>query len=186
MNNELQLIIDLKKGNKNAFESIYNIYNKRIYLFALGYLKSKEKAECTVQNIFLKLWEKRQEIDENFSINNLLYKITKNNILNQIRTNNYHQKYCNYSKNSSHNNEDNSTFEKVVATDFEYYLNNEIEKMPQKRKAIFLLSRQGNLSSIEIAEKLRISKRTVDNQIYRAIKQLKSALLTEQIKPIIT
>ena len=182
MVDELQIVNNLKSGNRIAFELLYNIYSKKIFVFALGYLKSREKAEGIVQIVFMKLWEKRVSVDENLSFNNFLYKIAKNTILNQIRKNNYHQSYCENYRASSLFKNDNSTYNSVIAEDIEDYISNEIDKMPKKRKIVFMMSRREELSNIEIAEKLKLSRRTVDNQIYKALKQLKESISQESEK----
>lgn len=182
MDMEKQLIRDLKKDNGKAYEKLFNIYHKKIYYFALGYLKHKEKAECIVQTVFLKLWEIRHQLDEEQSLNNLLYKIAKNNILNHIRHNNYYKEYCVWLKEKEGKQTiDNSTNENINLNDVKCFFKKEIEKMPPKRKSIFLMSREEHFTNDDIAKTLNISKRTVDNQIYRAIKQLKQSMLLENL-----
>lgn len=182
MHIEQHLIKDLACDNELAFEKLFNIYQRKIYHFAFGYLKNKDKAECTVQTVFMKLWEIRHQLNDEHSLNNLLYKITKNNVLNQIRHSNYQNEYCKYFLDKKHfRATDNSTDDNINLKDVEDFIQREIDKMPQKRKLIFLMSRSEFQSSDDIAKKLNISKRTVDNQIYRAIKQLKHSMSLENI-----
>lgn len=63
MNDEI-LLLQLKRGNQLAFTSIYNKYAREAYVLAFKYLGSKELAEDAVQNLFLKIWNIREEIDE--------------------------------------------------------------------------------------------------------------------------
>lgn len=174
--NEMLLGSQIKAGNKDAFRLLYNLYSKKIYGFALSYLKSNSEAEEVIQAVFVKLWEGRQEIKEHLSLQSYLYKITTNHIYNYLK----HKKVQ-----LAANNElqlvdlDNSTQEHIFYNNLQENINSLIEKMPEQRRRAFKLSRMEGLSHEEIAKRLDISVRTVESQIYKALKFLKKNLKDE-------
>ena len=79
------LILSLQKGEKAAYEEIYNDFFGVIYHLSLQYLHNEKISEEIVQDSFMKLWEIRDTLNEQFNIRNFLYTITKNNCLNYLR-----------------------------------------------------------------------------------------------------
>ena len=73
-----RLINRLKAGDNEAFEHLFKKYNQKLFNFCYRMLRSKHEAEEIVQNTFLKIWENRNTLDENYSFSSLLFKITQN------------------------------------------------------------------------------------------------------------
>ncbi len=171
------LVIQLKDGSQLAFKQLFDRYTPRIYRFAISYLKSDADAEELVQDVFLKLWEKRETLDEYQNIRSYIFKIAINSIYNLSKRKNYKQVYNEFVKNNfTQGNE--FTWNEVVYNELVDSLNLHIDKMPAQRRDIFLMSRKDGLSNQEIAKNLNISLRTVENQIYRSVSYLR-----EQLKP---
>ena len=84
------LFLLIKKKDKQAFTVIYQKYHTYLYSLALRYLKNKELAEDTVQHVFVKLWDKSEDIKIEINLKNFLYTMTKNHILNLFRDNKEH------------------------------------------------------------------------------------------------
>ena len=122
--------------------------------------------------VFLKVWEKRDEIDEQKSFKSYLYRITINKIFNELKHRVVKQKYEQHLLNF-----DQLTHETPESSIQFQELNKKLEllltKLPEQQRAIFIMSRWKGLSNAEIAEKLNLSIRTVENQIYRAAKFVK-------------
>lgn len=179
-----QLLKSLRKGDLFAFDQLFAKYSKKLYYFAKGYLDSKEDAEGLVQEVFIKIWEKRKELKEHLSFNAYLYTITFNAIRKFFRKKAREKKYLeSYLENfdGTHNE---------PAMDIEYKSLREladkaIEKLPKRRKEIFILSRNEGLSNEEIASRLHISKNTVENQMTQALKFLREQLGKETILSIL-
>ncbi|MBA7515263.1 RNA polymerase sigma-H factor [subsurface metagenome] len=183
-NTDRQLVESLKKGDLFAFDQLFSKYNKKLYYFANGYLDSKEDAEGLVQEVFLKIWEKRKELKEHLSFNAYLYTITYNAIRKYFRKKARERKYLDKFL------EDFDEKHDETVTDIEYnnlreLANKAIEKLPEKRKMIFRLSRHEDLTSEEIAKRLHISKKTVENQIHQALKFLREQLGKETLLSIL-
>ena len=168
-------IVQLKKGDGKAFLELYHLYHKQVYYFSFCYLKSKEDAEELVQDVFVKIWEKRGELNEKLSFTNLLYTIAKNKILDIFRKRLHQEKYLKnltYSADGSENTTDND----IAYSDLRNFSNKIIEQLPPRQKLIFEMSRHKGMSQKEIAEKLNISVKTVENQMGQALKFIRKAL----------
>ena len=171
------LVIQLKDGSQLAFKQLFDRYTPRIYRFAISYLKSDADAEELVQDVFLKLWEKRETLDESQNIRAYIFKIAINSIYNLSKKKNYKQVYNEFVKNNFIQGNE-FTWNEVMYNELVDSLNLHIDKMPAQRRDIFLMSRKDGLSNQEIAKNLNISLRTVENQIYRSVSYLR-----EQLKP---
>lgn len=173
MNDEI-LLLQLKRGNQFAFTSIYNKYAREAYVLAFKYLGSKELAEDAVQNLFLKIWNIREEIDETRPFNYFLFTILRNNLLNVLRDS---KKDCfvlddclevlNVIDNADAEI-DSLEQEKIVV------LKKAIEMLSPQRKKILTMKISGKYSNQEIAEKLNLSVNTIKFQYTQALKQIKT------------
>lgn len=169
-----ELISLLREGSKDAFRILYDRYGLKIYRFALSYLKSEYDAEELVQDVFLKLWVKRDSLDISGNIRAYLYKVAVNSIYDSIRRKNLELAFQEFV--NGHTDEDDSTWDEVVYNDLAAQLDQLMAQMPEQRRKIFKMSKEKGLSNDEIAESLGLSKRTVENQIYRATAFLKDKL----------
>ncbi len=182
-NTDRQLVESLKKGDLFAFDQLFSKYNKKLYYFAKGYLNSKEDAEGLVQEVFLIVWEKRKELKEHFSFNAYLFTITFNAIRKSFRKKARERKYLNKFLIDFDEKHDDTSME-IEYNNFQELANKAIEKLPQKRKQIYRLSRHEGLTSEEIADRLHISKKTVENQLHKALKFLREQLGKETLLSI--
>lgn len=175
LHSDLSLVLSLKHGDKKAFEAIFNKYNSKLYFYALGYLQSKEEAEEVVQNAFVSLWEYRQMLNELLSLKNFLYKCVVNHIYNHLKHEAVHKKYLAHTL-SVQDEADEQMEDEILHNDLQRNLNSLIEYLPPQQQVIFKMSRIEGLSHSEIAQKLGLSIRSVENQVYRALKFIKENL----------
>jgi len=181
--NEKLIIKKLISGDQKSFEIVFKTYYKRLYNYAFKYLKDPIIADDMVQDCFYHLWIKRCQINPDKPIRSYLFTITKNKCLNWIRANkirDHHQEEWKYSKINEQlyqvdflENEEDSLFEMLYQD-----LLVEIENLPEKCQEVFKLSRFDNLKNKEIAQELNITVKTVEKHITRALKQLKSTLVS--------
>lgn len=164
----------LKEGSKDAFRILYGRYGIRIHRFAYHYLKSEHDAEELVQDVFMKLWDKRLLLDGSGNIRSYIFKVAVNSIYDFIRRKNVEQAFLEFASGKDTLTE--GTWDEVVYNDMLAQIHFLMDKMPEQRKRIFKLSREKGLSNEEIAEMLGLSKRTVENQLYRATAFLKENL----------
>src|SRR5674476_30769 len=180
--NEALLVRNLSKGNLLAFNTLYKEYSGRLYRFALGYLKSEEEAEELVQEVFTKIWEKRSDLKKELSFKSFLFTIAFNIIRKHFRTKAYLSEYF---KTRISDDIDMKTSQKITYDSLYQYITELVNQLPERRKEIFIKSRFEGLSINEIAEKLKISHKTVENQLTDALKFIRTNLNRENIPVIL-
>jgi len=171
--NDANLAHRVKYGDKeSSYEELYNKYAPKIYYFSLSYLKNEMDAEELVQDVFLKIWEKREILDASQNIKAYIFKIAVNTIYDFVRHKNIENAFNDFAQ-VNYDKSSNSTWNKVIFNDMLSNLNELVTQMPDQQRRVFHLSKRKGLTNEEIAKKLDISKRTVENQLYRAIAFLK-------------
>ena len=160
---------------KEGFEKIFYQYQRQLYYVALKYLKSPRLAEDAVQDVFLKLWIKRETLDPDQSIKSFLFVSLKNHILNIIRHEKLvilrHIEIMHQTESSKNDTEYQSTY-----NEYSDILERAVESLPRKRRIIFKLKTFKGLKNDEIAHKLGISVHTVKVQYQMAVKHVKNRL----------
>lgn len=169
------LVVRIRNDDKDAFRSLYDRYGKKIYYFSLRFLGNNEEAEDLVQTVFINLWINREMLDERQEIRSYVYKSAVNSIYNIIKRRSIR---ASYSETAIREGEPSAdiTFEKVVGRDLEELVSSIIENLPEQQRHVFRLSRIECMNHEEIANKLGISLRTVENHIYRALKVIRKKL----------
>jgi RNA polymerase sigma-70 factor, ECF subfamily len=175
---EQEWLKKLQRDDYNAFELIYNSYHRRIYSFANKLLPSSTDVEEIVQNVFLTLWNQRKNIRITSSLIAYLYGIARHMIYQVI------QQKINYDSFVAYYLENNQEYSFITEEEFLYKeLENKVKRLikelPERRRQIFLLSREEGLTYKQIALKLEISENTVDTQIRNALSFLRTHLEDE-------
>lgn len=168
---DAELIWQLKQGSEEAFTALYKKYWRQVYNFARLYLTTVESAEEVVQDVFVKLWEACELIRQEDNFKGLLFIITRNLIFNQHRktlNEDFYKMTVLAAMESTYNIE-----EEIEAHNLSEYIDMLIQELPPRRREIFNLSRKQHLTYKEIAERLNISEKTVENQIGEALKYLR-------------
>lgn len=171
---EAEWILALKEGNLQAFNELFDRYGKRLYYFSIGYLKSADIAEEIVQEVFLKIWDNRIELSALKSLEAYLFTIARNGILNTIRKSKSEQAYLNYVKINPGKNV--LLDEELDFNELEKAYHKAIEQLSPRRKDIYLLSKERSFSNAEIAMKMNISVKTVENQMTSALSEIRKNL----------
>jgi RNA polymerase sigma-70 factor (family 1) len=179
---ESLLVRNLSKGNLLAFNTLYNEYSNRLYRFAFGYLKSEAEAEELVQEVFTIIWEKRADLKEELSFKSFLFTIAFNIIRKHFRTRNYLSEYF---KTELSDDSDMQTSQKITYNSLYQYITELVNQLPGRRKEIFIKSRFEGYSIKGIAEELKISHKTVENQLTDALKFIRTNLNKENISVIL-
>ena len=165
---ESDLIGDLNKGSKGAFEKIFYRYHKRIYNFCLKMLPGPDDAEEITQDVFVALWEQKARIDKSKPLPPYLFTIAKYMVYSELRKIVYRQvAFEEIARNETSYRE--TTKDEVLFNELTTILRKLIDLLPPKQKEIFRMSRDSGLSYKEISAKLGISENTVDTQIRRSL-----------------
>lgn len=178
--NNQEIIQMLSDDNPAAFETLFLHYYPKVKLFLIGFLKDEEAAQDIVQDVFLKLWQRRKELDDLANFNAFLFRCAKNEMLNYLKKQYTGTLYIEKEKKKEERYNDDPESE-YVATELSSLVKSIIDKMPSQQKIIFKMSREEGLSSDEIAQKLSINKRTVENHLSLALKAIRENILIMMI-----
>lgn len=171
---EIELFERIKNSDEGAFEILFHKYYKYLCLYASKIIQDDDSAEEIVQDLFVKLWEKREQLNIETSIKNYLFRSVKNLCLNFIQHNKTKLRYAQkVISEVEHNYSDDDSFTEM---ELSQKIDEGINSLPEKRREIFKLSRQEGLKYHEIATKLNISIKTVETQMRLAIKMLRDKL----------
>ena len=165
------------KGNREAFALFFNKYRRVVYYYSLKYLGDPDESEELVQSVFVSIWEHRRLIDKKKSLKNYLYRSVVNAIYNTLKKRAVRRAYI--IKEISKPEGSSDPYVQIFDNDLRDKLDNIIGLLPPQQQKILNYRRLEGLSSEEIALKLNISVRTVENQIYRATKLLKDIFRSE-------
>lgn len=173
------LIHQLQQGSEQAFTILYDKYSKQLYRNILHLVKDEEIAQELLQDLFLKIWESRENINPEKSFKSFLYKVAENLV------------YAHFRKSAKDNrliaklvisyvDFDTNAEEALISKENNYLLKKAIENLPPQRKRIFTLCRLEGKSYEEVSDELGISTSTVSNHIVKANKTVKQYFLLNQ------
>jgi len=176
MSTDKETILRFKEGDPEAFDAIYRIHSKKLYYFALGLVKDQEIAKDLVQEVFLNLWEKRDQVNADLNFDNYLFTIAYNAIRKFFRNISLENKVLSHLQRKSPGVIE-SADGTVIYNELYDLASRSIDSLPPRCKAVYKLSKQEGLKIKEIAGKLNISPRTAENHLAKALKYLKEELL---------
>ncbi|MEL7588081.1 MAG: RNA polymerase sigma-70 factor [Prolixibacteraceae bacterium] len=178
MKDELNLekvLSELADSHHPALEELFNYYYPRLYNFSRAFLKLEDGIDDILQEVFVKIWKNRQNITTTDTFNSYIFTITRNLLLNELRSRLNDQKIRDKILQSSVAKEYLS-FEITEFEELARKVEMLIEELPARQREIFKLSRTEGLSHKEIAEKLNITAKTVEYHIRQAITYIKGKL----------
>lgn len=170
--NDQQLLDLLKKGDEAAFTEIYDRYSALLLIHADNKLHDEDEARDVVQDVFVRLWEKRDQINVSSNLSGYLYNTVRNQIFNMIK----HQKVIStYTKGLLDANTNNQIYADHLIREkqFAAMIEAEIAALPPRMRQVFELRRLESLSNKEVAAKLGITELTATDQMKKAMKILR-------------
>ena len=172
-----QVLQRLKNGDEGAFDTVFWSYNSHVFHFIDSLLYDKTLAEDFTQNVFLKIWERRESINPEDSFESYLFTIARNMVYNESEKRLLSERFLEYIGNQQ--DFDGQLEAKIDAESLREYVDELVEQMPPSRRNIYYLSRKQHLTNKEIAKQLSISEKTVETQLYRALQYLRVKLADE-------
>jgi len=169
--------------HREAFEQLYKDHYKGLFFFALQYVKNDEAAREIVQNAFINLWEKRDNIDLSRQVKSYLSTTVRNRCLNHLRDNRKFDKELldleQLSPDSLYEQSD-----RLVEAELRDAIHKAMNDLPEKCREVFRLNRFEQMKYQEIADQLRISVKTVETQMSKALQHMREKL-KEFLVPVI-
>lgn len=178
---ELELIEQIRSGDKAAFKKLFEEYYPKLYWFVNRYVMSKEIADDIVKELFIELWQRKDRVVIQSSLNAYLYASARNRAFNYQRSKQSREKYLTI---RSIEDEELTIIKSPTKNPSEVLEQKELSKavqeavelLPGRTKLVFTLHRDDGLTYLEIAQVLEISVKTVENQMARAFRILRSKL----------
>ena len=166
----------LSRHASKAFETIFTRYSEKIYAFVLSISKERFVAEEVTQNVFIKLWNRREELQSERSLGALLFRMSYNEMVDLFRHRRAEQNklirfFSVSTLDGARDTESEIEFENLAEM-----VERVVSALPERRQMIFRLSREQGLTNAEIALRMGISIKTVENQITQLIKTLRHYL----------
>ena len=158
------------------FERLFKSHYSQLCSYANLFLNDPDAAEDVVQEVFFKLWKNREKLTINTTIKSYLFRAVRNGCMNVIDHISVREAYKIVNEEDIKDSEKNLINETVVS-ELEQRIKETIDQLPAERRKIFIMSRFDGLKYREIAEKLNISVKTVENQMYQALRFLREKLV---------
>lgn len=177
---QYQIMRWLRQDEEDAFREIFDYYYPRLYRYAFRYLKSEAWAEDLSMETLAAIWEKKAAILRHETFENYLFTAARNRLINYWRRNIDGLLSLETVRTGDTGHISGSpalSDDPLLAKELETLYHNSLSALPAQRRIIFHLHRNEQLSYKEIANKLNISPKTVENQIGAALKQLRMAML---------
>jgi RNA polymerase sigma-70 factor (ECF subfamily) len=175
--NTITTMKPLSADSEQEFEQLFKEHFKSLYAYAFTILKNEAIAEETVQNVFYKIWEKKVPDNIQTSLKAYLYKAVYHESLNYLKHQKIKARYQLHVMQQTNNHNDQGASRKILVKELEEKLREAMNALPQQCRTIFQLSRFEGLKYQEIADQLGISVKTVENQMGKALKQLRIKLI---------
>lgn len=178
---EVKFVFALQRGEPSAVDYFFNKYANQLSRFVFSYLKSEADTDEIVQEIFIKIWEKRKNIDPNQAFQKYLFTIAINSIRKSFLQKAREEKFklelydVLMDQNKQESEEINYHLYLKILVD-------QIEMLPEKRKEIFVMHKKEGLTVNEISEILGISPKTVENQLTSAMKSIRNGFYQKNLK----
>ena len=178
----VNLVEQLQAGNTNVFEQVYYEYHERLFGYVINRTSSADLAEEVVQQAFIKLWEHRGKLSATLPVGIQLARITRTTMIDCLRQRAAHRKLTGFIATQV---SESIHEERLLEKELDERIRSAVDNLPPSCKKIFILSRDEGFSHKEIAQRLSISPRTVENQLSKALKIVREVATLFTIMSII-
>ncbi|MBR1410534.1 MAG: RNA polymerase sigma-70 factor [Prevotella sp.] len=175
MNIAQEIIDRLVLGDHDAFHRVFKEAYPKVYAFSLGFIKNADDAEDIAQTVFIRLWTKREVLASVNNLDSYLYVITKNTVLNHLASRKAFTVDISAVRDAGSNMA--SPQEQIEATDLQLLIDMVVSNMPPQRQAVYRMSREEGLTNDEIASRMGLQKKTVENHLNLALNEIRNAMV---------
>lgn len=178
MEKEIELLNKISNADELEFKYFFDKYVKRVYQFVFNFIRDKAESEDITQLVFIKIWKNKTNINEIKSLDGYVFTVANRLIIDYYRSSETKfKKQVSIVHDSEIQLSINSVEDTVNEHHFETMYKKALNFLPPKRREIFILSRHTGLTNKQIAQKLHISNKTVENQMTAALSALKRYLI---------
>jgi RNA polymerase sigma-70 factor (ECF subfamily) len=170
-----ELMREIKADNMLAFDALYKRYSKKVYQFGEAILRSQGESESLMQDVFLKLWEKRHSVKKDSSVKYYIFTTTYNSAISIIRKKAREAEYVNYLKSIQVVDSDPVDME-LEYKELSDKLDEAIKRLPKRQREVYVLHKMKGFKYSEIAEQLNVSINTIENHMSSALKTIRKEL----------
>lgn len=170
-----ELVRKIREGDQSAFEELFQIYYSRLCVFSNSYVKSLDLARDVVQEVYIKIWDNKENFHITQSLKAYLYQAVRNQSLNFLQQKKQMERLESRLKKQQEISESSRT-EELNTEELSQKVWRLVEELPERRRTIFILYRKHGLSYSEIAEVLGIARKTVENQMGKSLQFLREHL----------
>ncbi|MCG8321573.1 MAG: RNA polymerase sigma-70 factor [Cytophagales bacterium] len=173
--NDHIILKGLNNGDENAFQELYERYYHHLFAIAFKMTKSNETSEGIVQDVFVKIWQRRKKIKKKGSLKSMIYTMVRNQTIDFLRESAYrsgYQKELYQNTVRAFHHAENEVWFNM----FKEQVDGILASLPPRRRAVYSLSREKGKSHEEIANALGISKQAVSNHISKALEIIRDQL----------
>lgn len=163
-------------GSEDAFRALFNGYRSKLYTYILKIARSNEIAEDTVHDVFLKLWENRQNLVHIENLNAYLYRMAHNKAYTGFKRKAKESLILSVLEKEQSGIYEGATDDGISTKEVREFIQQAVNKLTPQQKKVFLLSRQEGLKLDEIANTLHISKNTAKNHLIQALQTLRQEI----------
>lgn len=175
-NDDMYWAEQIKSGNREAYGALFDVYYKPLCDYAYRYCNGDvEVVEDVVQEVFVRIWERRDTWNPTVAVKAYLYRSVHNQAITNLRKKRFETPMKDTIERTTQTN-DQSPIDEMYNQQLDYNIKQAIEKLPERRREVLILRILHDMSYKEIGEVLEISVNTVDTQLRRALKTLREEL----------
>ncbi|MFH6999611.1 RNA polymerase sigma-70 factor [Flavobacterium sp. FlaQc-57] len=177
LNSDIILINRLRDGEESALTELYNKFWQSLFVSSYNVLKDKELCEDIIQDIFMNIWHNREKLEINISLKGYMYACARYQVFNQFKKNKdkiHVELFEDLDKRFQYSTPETQLMHEELLDQ----INSIVEALPEKCQLVYKLSREEQLSHKEIAERLEISTKTVENHITKALHVIRLSMGT--------
>ncbi|HBU78704.1 MAG TPA: hypothetical protein DEF18_11440 [Muricauda sp.] len=175
LENDTLFILQLKQGERHAYDKLFNTYWKPLFISAFNVLKDQKICEEIVQDIFIGIWKNRRNLEIKVSLEKYLFSCVRYQVFNQFRKNQKklrEELFENLDQRCTYENPESEMLYKELVQKVDSIVN----ELPEKCRLVYQMSREEQLSHKEISSRLNISPKTVENHITKALFVLRASM----------
>jgi RNA polymerase sigma-70 factor, ECF subfamily len=170
-----KIVERIRSGDQAAFEKLFHQYYARLCVFSNSFVKSLDISRDVVQEVFIKIWDNRENFYVNQSLKAYLYQAVRNQSLNYLQQKKQKEKLAERVKTRQQNTSEDTELE-LNTEELTQKVWKLVETLPERRRTIFILYRKHGLSYSEIADVMCIARKTVENQMGKSLQYLRENL----------